>query len=99
MRGIYAYPFALSQRSVKKPKNGGIAKVMPRNTITVASAGAGGMPNAVNPPVSAASCTPIPPGTGATLPDHTCTDLHDDQLGVVQALVEGEAGTDPRIAG
>ena len=60
----------------KNPKIGGMANVIPRNTSTVASAGAAGIPKAVSPPVSAASCTPIPPGTGATFPSMpapTCT--------------------------
>ena len=43
----------------------------------VASAVLASMPNPVSPAVSAASCTPIPPGTGAVA--GIGPDLHDDE--------------------
>ena len=86
----YAYPLARSHRRVKNPKIGGIANVMPRNTSTVASAGAAGIPNAVRPPVSAASWHADPTGDRCDVADHARADLHHDQLREVEALVERE---------
>ena len=75
--GVFNYIWELPFGKGKPFLNhGGIANVMARNKMTAASAGAAGMPNAVSPPVSAASWTPMPPGTGATfptMPAPTCT--------------------------
>ena len=48
------------------------------------------MPKLVSPAVSAASVTPMPPGTGATLPTMPAPTCTHDQLGEVEPLVEAQ---------
>ena len=63
---------------------------MPRNTSTVASAGAAGMPNAVRPRGERGLLDADATGDRRDVAEHARADLHHDELREVEVLVERE---------